>query len=53
MRNGSYGDSTPLRPREILHLAREYSHPGVIMLGHANHPAVTGLFRQLGEIVAA
>jgi peptidoglycan-N-acetylglucosamine deacetylase len=53
MWNGSYGDSTPIRPREILRLARQYSHPGVIMLGHANHPEVTGVFPQLGEILAA
>lgn len=53
MWNGSYGDSTPLRPRAILALAREYLHPGVVMLGHANHPTVTHLFPQLAEIVAA
>jgi hypothetical protein len=23
-----YGDSTPIRPREILRLARQYSRPG-------------------------
>jgi hypothetical protein len=28
MWNGSYGDSTPIRPREILRLARQYSRPG-------------------------
>ena len=53
MWNGSYGDSTPIRPREILRLARQYSRPGVIMLGHANHPQVTQIFPQLGEIAAA
>jgi peptidoglycan-N-acetylglucosamine deacetylase len=53
MWNGSYGDSTPLRPRAILALAREYLHPGVVMLGHANYPAVTHLFPRLAEIVAA
>jgi peptidoglycan-N-acetylglucosamine deacetylase len=53
MWNGSYGDSTPLRPRAILALAREYLRPGVVMLGHANHPAVTRIFPQLAEIVAA
>jgi peptidoglycan-N-acetylglucosamine deacetylase len=53
MWNGSYGDSTPIRPREILRLARQYSHPGVIMLGHANHPEVTHIFPQLAEIIAA
>ena len=53
MWNGSYGDSTPLRPRAIMALAREYLRPGVVMLGHANHPEVTHIFPQLAEIVAA
>jgi peptidoglycan-N-acetylglucosamine deacetylase len=53
MWNGSYGDSTPLRPRAILALAREYLHPGVIMIGHANHTEVTRIFPQLAEIIAA
>jgi peptidoglycan-N-acetylglucosamine deacetylase len=53
MWNGSYGDSTPIRPREILALARQYLHPGVVMLGHANYPEVTGIFPQLAEVVAA
>jgi peptidoglycan-N-acetylglucosamine deacetylase len=51
MWNGSYGDSTPLRPRAIMALAREYLRPGVIMLGHANHPEVTHIFPQLADIV--
>jgi peptidoglycan-N-acetylglucosamine deacetylase len=53
MWDGSYGDSTLLRPRTLLALAREYLHPGVIMLGHANHPTVTHLFPQIAEIIAA
>jgi peptidoglycan-N-acetylglucosamine deacetylase len=53
MWNGSYGDSTPLRPRAILALAKEYLRPGVVMLGHANHPEVTGIFPKLAEIVTA
>jgi peptidoglycan-N-acetylglucosamine deacetylase len=53
MWNGSYGDSTPLKPRKILALAREYLRPGAIMIGHANHIAVTTIFPQLAEIVAA
>lgn len=53
MWNGSYGDSTPLRPRAIMALARQYLRPGVVMLGHANHPEVTTIFPQLAEIVAA
>jgi peptidoglycan/xylan/chitin deacetylase (PgdA/CDA1 family) len=53
MWNGSYGDSTLLRPRVLLNLAREYLHPGVVMLGHANHPTVTRLFPQIAEIIAS
>jgi len=53
MWNGSYGDSTLLRPRVLLALARRYLHPGVVMLGHANHPTVTRVFPQIGEIIAA
>jgi peptidoglycan-N-acetylglucosamine deacetylase len=53
MWNGSYGDSTSIRPTEILALARQYLHPGVVMLGHANYPEVTGIFPQLGEVVTA
>jgi peptidoglycan/xylan/chitin deacetylase (PgdA/CDA1 family) len=53
MWNGSYGDSTLLRPRGLIALARRYLRPGVIMLGHANHPTVTHLFPQIAEIIAA
>jgi peptidoglycan-N-acetylglucosamine deacetylase len=53
MWNGSFGDSTPLRPWGIMSLARQYLRPGVVMLGHANHPTVTHLFRQIGEIITA
>ena len=53
MWNGSYGDSTPITPTEILALARQYLQPGVVMLGHANYPEVTGIFPQLAEIVTA
>jgi peptidoglycan-N-acetylglucosamine deacetylase len=53
MWNGSYGDSTLLRPRTLLALAREYLHPGVVMLGHANHPTVTHLFPRIAEIIAS
>jgi peptidoglycan-N-acetylglucosamine deacetylase len=53
MWNGSYGDSTLISARTLLSLAREYSRPGVVMLGHANHPTVTRLFPQLAEIISA
>jgi peptidoglycan/xylan/chitin deacetylase (PgdA/CDA1 family) len=52
MWNGSYGDSTLLKPAELLNIARQYFHPGAIMLGHANHPTVTQLFPQIAQIIA-
>jgi peptidoglycan/xylan/chitin deacetylase (PgdA/CDA1 family) len=53
MWNGSFGDSTVISPRALMELAGQYLRPGVVMLGHANHPTVTHLFRQIGEIIAA
>ena len=53
MWNGSFGDSTVLAPRVILALARQYLRPGVVMLGHANHPAVSHLFPRIGDIIAS
>jgi peptidoglycan-N-acetylglucosamine deacetylase len=53
MWNGSYGDSTLLRPGTLLALAREYLQPGVVLLGHANYPTVTGLFPQIADILAS
>jgi peptidoglycan-N-acetylglucosamine deacetylase len=52
MWNGSYGDSTLLKPQELLRLARQYFHPGTVMLGHANYPTVTELFPQIAGILA-
>jgi peptidoglycan-N-acetylglucosamine deacetylase len=52
MWNGSFGDSTVISARTLLQLARQYLRPGVVMLGHANHPTVSHLFRQIGEIIA-
>jgi len=52
MWNGSYGDSSLLKPAELLNIARQYFHPGAIMLGHANYPTVTQVFPQLAQIMA-
>jgi peptidoglycan-N-acetylglucosamine deacetylase len=52
MWNGSYGDSTLLRPRVLMSLARRYLRPGVVMLGHANYPTVTHLFPRIADIIA-
>jgi peptidoglycan-N-acetylglucosamine deacetylase len=51
MWNGSYGDSSLLKPAELLRLASQYFQPGVIMLGHANYPTVTQVFPQIEDII--
>jgi peptidoglycan/xylan/chitin deacetylase (PgdA/CDA1 family) len=53
MWNGSFANSTVISTRAILRLARQYLHAGVIMLGHANHPQVTHVLGQIGDIIAA
>jgi peptidoglycan/xylan/chitin deacetylase (PgdA/CDA1 family) len=51
MWNGSYSDSKTITPQFLLAQAQKYLTPGVIMLGHANHPTVLGLFDQLLDII--
>jgi peptidoglycan/xylan/chitin deacetylase (PgdA/CDA1 family) len=51
MWNGSFGDSTPLSPEQLMGLARQYLQPGTIMIGHANHPTITGLFDQVEALI--
>ncbi len=51
MWNGSYGDSSLLKPRVLLKLARRYLQPGTIMIGHANYPTILGLFDQIRQII--
>jgi len=53
MWNGSYGDSTLLKPAELLNIARQWFQPGAIMLGHANYPTVTTVFPQIAEIISS
>ncbi|WP_239373438.1 MULTISPECIES: polysaccharide deacetylase family protein [unclassified Frankia] len=50
--NGSFGDSTPISPEQLMGLASRYLQPGTIMLGHANHPTVLGLFDQIQQLIA-
>lgn len=52
MWNGSLGDSVVLTAPVLLDQARKYFNPGVIMLGHANHPTVTTVFPQITQIIA-
>lgn len=50
--NGSFSDSTLITPEFLMSQARKYLQPGVIMLGHANHPTVLGLFDQITQLIA-
>lgn len=50
--NGSFGDSSLLSPETLMKLAHQYLQPGTIMLGHANHPTILGLFDQIQELMA-
>jgi peptidoglycan-N-acetylglucosamine deacetylase len=49
--NGSFGDSRLLTRQVLLEQASLYLKPGVIMLGHANHRTVTGLYRQITDLI--
>jgi hypothetical protein len=49
--DGSYSDSEVITPQFLMSQAQKYLKPGVIMLGHANHPAVLGLFGQIMDLI--
>jgi peptidoglycan-N-acetylglucosamine deacetylase len=49
--NGSYSDSELITPQFLMGQARKYLAPRGIVLGHANHPTVLGLFDQLLELI--
>lgn len=51
MWDGSYSDSGVITPAFLMSQAEKYLKPGVIMLGHANHPAVLGLFDQILALI--
>ncbi len=51
MWNGSFSDSETVTPDFLMAQARRYLQPGVINLGHANHPTVLGLFDQLADLI--
>jgi peptidoglycan/xylan/chitin deacetylase (PgdA/CDA1 family) len=50
--NGTLGDATVETPAELLAQARQWVQAGAIVLGHANHPTVLGLFDQLQQLIA-
>jgi peptidoglycan/xylan/chitin deacetylase (PgdA/CDA1 family) len=49
--NGSYSDSETVTPQFLMDQARKYLQPGVINLGHANHPTILGLFDQIAGLL--
>jgi len=49
--NGSFSDSEVVTTGFLLAQAAKYLQPGVINLGHANHPAVLSCFDQLVELI--
>ncbi|HWE91894.1 MAG TPA: polysaccharide deacetylase family protein [Pseudonocardiaceae bacterium] len=49
--NGSYADSELITPQFLMSQADKYLRPGTIMLGHANHPTVLGLFNQIVDMI--
>lgn len=49
--NGSYGDAQALKPDVLMNEARKWLRPGTIMLGHANHPTILGLFDQIMALI--
>lgn len=51
MWDGSYSDSEVITPEFLMSQAQKYLQPGVIMLGHANHPTVLGLFPQIMDLI--
>lgn len=51
MWSGSFGDAALLTPAVLMEQARLWLKPGTIMLGHANHPAVTQVYPQLLELI--
>ena len=51
MWNGSFGDARLITPDVLLQQAQRYLQPGVVMLGHANHPTITSLYGQILELI--
>ena len=53
MWDGSLGDAVLLTPDVLMQQAQLYLTGGRVVLGHANHPTVTGLFDQLMGLIAS
>ena len=52
MWNGTFSDASDEGSEQLMGFARRYLHAGVIMLGHANQPAVTHVFDKIEELIA-
>jgi peptidoglycan/xylan/chitin deacetylase (PgdA/CDA1 family) len=52
MWNGTLEDFRVLTPEQLLAAARRWFTPQTIVVGHANHPAVTTVYGQLLELIA-
>jgi hypothetical protein len=51
MWDGSFSDSKEITSEFLMAQAAKYFQPGTIMLGHANHRTVLGLFDQLLDLL--
>ncbi len=49
--NGSLSDSKLIPPELLMEQARRYLRPGVILVGHANHPTILGLFDEITQLI--
>ncbi len=52
MWNGTLGDSTVLTGPELVAFAREWFIEQAIVIGHANHPAVTTVYGELLDLIS-
>ena len=52
MWNGTLGDSRVIGPDELLASARQWFAAQTIIVGHANHPVVTTVYRELLDLIA-
>jgi hypothetical protein len=52
MWNGNIGDDAILAPQDIVANADKYYVAQNVVIGHLNHPAVTGIYHQLLDIIA-
>nr|WP_286274626.1 polysaccharide deacetylase family protein [Mycolicibacterium sp. TUM20985] len=49
--NGNLGDDQILAPRDIVANAEKYYVPQSIVIGHLNHPPVTGTYHELLDVI--